>query len=296
MKNSLHQKFVDLGRERNKITYKLLALLPEIYKMRIYKKECYATIYEYAGKLAGLSHGVVEKTLSTYKNLDGKPYLQKAVETHGIHKVALVVKLANHKTDAAWADKVKNMSKTALAELAREVRMKRDDAADVATAEACVASPVSIKIELDDEMQFMFLKLKKRLGNNLSNKEVMRRILRKLTTKEKNPRGQIKAVSKGVVKRYVPAQQKRASLVKSEGKCAYPSCNRPSDLLHHRQRFHELRSHESIIPLCKTHHEFAHNGLIANEKADMKNWRLSIDDGVHTYSDAMFRGYIKELK
>lgn len=113
---------------------------------------------------------------------------------------------------------------------------------------------------------------------------------------QKNPRGQIKAASEGVVKRYVPAQQKRAALIKSDGKCAYPGCNRPSDLLHHRQRFHELWSHQSIVPLCKTHREFAHNGLIANEKADIQNWQLNIDEGVHTYSDAMSRDYIKELK
>jgi len=294
MKNSLHQKFIDLGRERNKITYKLLALLPKIYKMHIDKKEGYATIYEYAGKLAGLSHGVVEKTLRTNKNLDGKPYLQKAVETQGIHKVALVVKLATSKTDAAWADKVENMSKTALAELAQEVRMKHGNAANVATAGACAAAPVSIKIELNAEMQFMFLKLKKQFGDNLSNKEVMRRILRKLTMEEKNPRGWIKTEKGQCVKsvtRYVPVQQKRTVLGRSNGKCSYPGCNRPSDMLHNRGRFYEKQSHHSVVPLCKIHHEFAHNGLISNEKAGEQNWRLNIDEGVHTYSDAMFRGY-----
>ena len=229
------------------------------------------------------------------------------METQGIHKVALVAKLATSETDAAWADKVKNMSKTALAELAREVRIKRDDAVNVAAT--CAAAPISIKIELDAEMQFMFLKLKKQLGDNLSNKEVMRRILRKLdwdssragatryevsSEAKKNPRGWIKTeVGQSVksVTRYVPARQKLAVLERSNGKCSYPDCNRPSDLLHHRERFYEKQSHNSIVPLCKTHHEFAHNGLIANEKADTQSWRLNINEGVRTYSDAMVRGY-----
>jgi hypothetical protein len=301
MKDPLHQKFVELGRERNRITYKLLSLLPEIFKRRIYEKEGYVSIYEYAGKLAGLSYGVVEKTLSTVKNLEGKPSLQKAVETQGIHKVALVAKLASPETDAAWADKVNNMSKNALAELAKEVRAKKGEIDSL-----CQAAPTPIKIELDKEMQFMFLKLKKQIGDYLSNKETMRRILKTMTgenfAEEKNPRGRIRAkniendkgaemTNDSAIMRYIPAKEKRAALSKSKEKCAYPHYNRPADLLHHRERFHEKRSHKSIIPLCKAHHEFAHNGLIANESKDQQNWRLKIDEGVLTHSDALFRSY-----
>jgi hypothetical protein len=58
-----------------------------------------------------------------HKNLKGKPHLQKAVESEGIHKVALVAKLATPASDAAFADKVRNMSKLSLEELTRELRL-----------------------------------------------------------------------------------------------------------------------------------------------------------------------------
>jgi hypothetical protein len=346
MKNSnhittLHREFVRLGRERNKITYKLLALLPKILEFEIYKKYNYSNIYEYAGKLAGLSHPVVEKTLRTHGNLEGKPCLQKAVESEGIHKVALVAKLATSDSDAAFADKVKNMSKHSLCELSKEVRAKKKvkngsavgDATSGAESAAlfCNAAPSTMKIELDEEMQFLFLKLKKKYGNHLSNKEVLRKILKEMDTNnelnnkkhkmsengckcqctaeqkglnkakkitsKKFSREKIKKEKGPVVKkpsRYIPAHQKRAAMQKSDGKCAYPGCLRPADLFHHAKRFSEVRDHRSITLLCKAHHEFAHNGLISNEEKSVGQWRLNVETGVGTYADAQFRACRRE--
>jgi hypothetical protein len=327
MKNSndLHKEFVRLGKERNKITYKLLALLPKIAKHEIYKKYNYSSIYEYAGKLAGIPHSAVDKTLQLHKNLRGKPCLQKAVKSQGIHKVALVARLATSETDRAFADKVNNMSKVSLGDLAKEMRIK-DKVDQENTTLLCHAALSAIKIELDDEMQFLFLKLKKKCGDHLSNKEVLRKILReaqqeqgndptKLLRKkgksqsslsEKFSRGEIKKESQQSVKRqkvapfketkaqkaptrYIPAHQKRAALQRSADKCAYPGCLKPADHFHHTKRFSEARDHKSITPLCKTHHEFAHNGLIGNEEKSVGQWKLNVEVGVNSYADAHFR-------
>ena len=66
---NLHQQFVKLGRERNKLTYQLLALLPEIFEQRIFRQYGCTTIEEYAGKYAGLSKSVVQKRLRIEKDL-----------------------------------------------------------------------------------------------------------------------------------------------------------------------------------------------------------------------------------
>ena len=102
--DSLHQQFILLGRERNKITYKLLALLPQIYKEKVYEAKGFATIYEYAGKLAGLSHSTVEKALKLEEKLKDKPLLQKAIETQGIHKVSIIANLATPENEKMFAD------------------------------------------------------------------------------------------------------------------------------------------------------------------------------------------------
>ncbi|MFA6521914.1 MAG: hypothetical protein WCT53_06060, partial [Candidatus Gracilibacteria bacterium] len=70
--------------------------------------------------------------------------------------------------------------------------------------------------------------------------------------------------------RYIRVTIKRAALAITNGKCAHEGCNKPYEILHHVIRFAADRSHESIIPLCKEHHEFAHNRLL---KEDGAGWR-----------------------
>ncbi len=324
---NLHKKFVQLGKQRHRITYQLLALLPKIYKQKIYKEEGYQTIYEYAGKLAGLSHSVVEKTLKFEKHLEGKPHLQKAIETQGIHKVAIVAKLATPKTDAAWTDKVENMSKNALQELSKDVR-KTNKAGVTLNG---IASQQDLKIHLDEEMQFLFSKAKNQLSKkhgNLSNKEALRMILKQLNKNENKVQlvkkkrrnasktkrnrtvkpelnGKVKKIPEDFCKktakrhmkkgkskkasRYIPTQLKREVLKKTNGRCAFPNCNKAAECFHHVERFSENKNHDSIIPLCKTHHEFAHNGAIEDEKKNPKKWRINISTKPINKVDILFR-------
>ena len=188
----LHNQFLKFGNSRRKLTNELLALLPEIYERKIYKKYA-ATIIEYAGKFGGLSKGVVLKRLRLEKYLKDKPKLKEAIKTEGINKVALVASLATAENEAAWLDKVSNMSKAALQELSKEVRRNEEGRgikdnkglneslfenldSDLNTT-PCKAVPTKITIELDEEMTFLFLKLKRKIGKNLSNRDVMRKVL-----------------------------------------------------------------------------------------------------------------------
>ena len=65
--------------------------------------------------------------------------------------------------------------------------------------------------------------------------------------------------------RYIPAIIKKSTLQKTHEKCAHENCNKPYEILHHVKRFalnsHSESVHENIIPLCKIHHEFEHNGI-----------------------------------
>jgi len=258
---NLHQQFISLGRERNKITYKLLVLLPQIYEQKIYEMHGYATIYEYAGKLAGLSHSVVEKALKLEEKLRNKPNLQKVIETQGIHKVAIIANIATPENEKMFADKVENMSKSALQQFSREFRGKIQ---------------TNWNIEMDTEMMTTFLKLKEKVGKNLSNKEALRRMLEMLgeisllpgcvpETKNEKPQPQAE-ISKEIPGekengRYIPIAQKREILAKTNGICSHENCCNPAQIFHHQIRFSQTKNHTSLIPLCKVHHEFAHNGI-----------------------------------
>ncbi len=339
---NLHKKFTQLSKQRHHITYQLLALLPKIYEQKIYKEEGYQTIYEYAGRLAGLSRSVVEKTLKLGKHLEGKPCLQKAIETQGVHKVAIVAKLATPETDAAWTDKVKHMSKSTLQELSKEVRKNNK----VGVTLNGIASQQDLKIHLDEEMQFLFSKAKNKLSKkhgSLSNKETLRMILKQLNEDEnkvqlvkKKRRKKVRISKKNTPKikedgtarpelseevkkipgdfcknekkhnrkekkasRYIPVQLKRKVLKKTNGRCAFPNCNKAAEHFHHTDRFSENRNsklkhdsvHDSIVPLCKTHHEFAHNGIIEDEKEDPKSWQIHISTKPLREADVLFRKY-----
>ena len=288
MKN-LHKEFVRLGRERNRITYKLLALLPKIDELKIYEQQGYANVYDYAARIAGLSPGVVNKALNLEKKIQNMPHLKKIVETQGINKVGIVVGLATRENEKELAEKVEHMSKPALQEYSKEIRGK------VST---------SWQVELDEKMMFMLLKLKKKFGKNLSNKECLRRILEKMQEKQKKPEkleipGKQEKAKKLERREKLVAMQKSAKLMmkakplkalkllpqikiqkmmkipgekasryisvhlKNElsDRCSHPGCCRPAEVIHHPDRFSKCHNHKDLKPLCKSHHEFAHNGI-----------------------------------
>lgn len=314
----IHQTFVKLGNNRRLLTNELLAMLPEIFERGIYKK--YArTIEEYAGKFGGLSGLVVRKRLRLEKYVKDKPNLREAIATEGVHKVALVASLATVKTDAAWADKVRNMSKPAIQELSKEVRWRMEvnqglfgdgGGEKKCKTTLCGAAPQRIRVELEGDLFFMFLKLKKKYGEKLSNQEVMKKIFEENLDEQNEKVEKMKAVKfeqknancqsvKSVPgdtfakskSRYSSVRLRRNLLQKTAGRCSYPECQRPAQTFHHTDRFANSRSHESLKPLCKIHHEFMHNGLIQNEKYDVKEWQLKIKNEELEKIDRLYRVY-----
>jgi len=279
----LHKEFVKLGRERNKITYKLLSLLREIDELKIYEKKGYANIYEYAARIAGLSPGVVTKTLKVEEKVKDLPYLKEKIKTCGINKVGIVAGLATKENEKDLAEKVTYMSKPALQEYSKEMRGH---------------TTVVWKVDLDKKMMSMLLTLKKKLDGNLSNKECLRRILEEAIENCGGKRGVKKTVKSSVrncgenVEKdvVIPGEKTFVKALKLQGVsqipgdrkpepkkftryisakrrqnlseyCEHPGCHRPADVIHHPDRFSECHNHNNLKSLCKQHHEFAHNGI-----------------------------------
>lgn len=328
---NLHQQFVKLSFDIIKMKNKLISLLLEIYEKEIYKKHGCRTIHEYGFKYAKLSKEMVDKAVRTLRHLENKPFLKQVIETQGIHKVALVATIATPENEKIFAKHVENMSKPALFEFAKELRSKSDgknllnvslfgeNLEKKPVGQFCRAIPSKMQIELDEEMQAIFLRLKKNLrkksGFELSNKEALKIMLKKLEQanipengkenceekKMQNENSQIKksyeqqnnknlpdqnyvpgnGKEEAIVipTRYIRARRKREIHQKYDNKCAYPGCIKPIEEIHHRIPFAFERSHESAIPLCKIHHEFSHNGLITHELREPENWKLKMNGG-----------------
>lgn len=322
---NLHKEFVKLSFDIIKMKNKLISLLLEIYEKEIYKQCHCQTIHEYGFKYAKLSREMVDKAIRTLKHLENKPLLKQVIETHGIHKVAMVATIATPENEGIFAKHVENLSKPALFEFSKELRRRQQNekvsdqeamfpgqtkdpsTSDPEIPQFCQAVPAKITIELDPEMQILFLKFKGKYAKNLSNREALRVMLREMdragddvkgreaVTNMPVKAGEISVPGNGNRKHHEGANnikpmseirfpsrhiQKKKSMeirAKYQHKCAYPGCVKTVEVMHHRIPFAFERSHESIIPLCDVHHEFAHNGLITHELLEPENWRLKTE-------------------
>lgn len=271
---------------------KLISLLLEIYEKEIYKKYDCETIYQYAFKYAKLSKETVQLALRTLKNTEDKPELRSKIETEGLYKVSMVAKLATGETDKIWAEHVENMSKPALLEFAKEIRNGATES-QKEISKKCEAVVPKMTIELDEEMQIMFNKLKQKHAKNFSNQEALRVIFKKLIAETQSGFKKAKSGVPGngitVPSRSIPAAKKRQIQEKTDGKCAYPNCTKPIENYHHRIPFNFQRSHDSVVGLCETHHEFAHNGLIKHELKEPEQWKLSLNGAKSVYDNLQLK-------
>jgi hypothetical protein len=126
----LHEKFVTFGKNAKEWTRKCILLLLEIEKHEIWKKKNFSCINEYAAKLAGMSHDLVNDSLRVLHFIEDKPALMKVVEMKGINAVRAVITIATKETAEFWAEKAMTMSKHTLEVYVREFRARMQVEAD----------------------------------------------------------------------------------------------------------------------------------------------------------------------
>lgn len=297
----LHYEFIKLGSVRFKLKNKMLLILPEIYTSGIWKKYA-GSIVEYAGKYGDIAKTTVIKRLRLEENLIDKPYLKAAIATAGVHKVALVAKIATPETDQSYAERINDMSKQATQALSKEVRAQQEDAQQNVAGDVllepqrpCKAVPTIKKLELDEEATFLFMKLKAKLGKHMSDKDFMKMLLQEKVKEEFPEKTAAESVTGDTFQkpatRYIAAAKKRKTVSQTQGKCGYPNCNNPYQVIHHPERFSQCKNHDLLVPLCKIHHEFAHNNLIQNETETTKNWKMTLITKRTSLADVLYRKY-----
>jgi len=101
---------------------KFAGLLPEVYKRRLYKKKHFESIYEFAAKLAGMSHEQVRLVLSLEQKFEDKPTLHSLlingkVSANKLVRIAAIATTANQED---LANCVQVLSKNALETFVRD--------------------------------------------------------------------------------------------------------------------------------------------------------------------------------
>ncbi len=254
---NLHQQFLKLAKDRQRITYKMLSLLPEIYKSGIYRKYAH-TIYGYAYQFGQIPESVVRKTLNLEERLATKPLLKAAVSEVGIHKVSLVESIVSPENEEVIVEKIKSMSSSAIQTMAKEIRNKD--------------SFKTLSLYISQDTQKLFSTVKKLLNiSDESDLSAFEQILEFVLIQKQNELPQ-EITSQS---RNLPQKIKKRIKDNFDQKCCYPTCSKKAENLHHIERYAEFKSHNKIVPLCKIHHEFMHNSLIPNESDAIHLWQLS---------------------
>lgn len=296
----IHGQFVEYGRNAREWLRKCALLLPEIERKEIWRKKGFGSIYEYAGKLAGMSRSSVDEALRVLKRIEDKPELKKVVEVFGIQRVRPVAAIVTKETAEFWAVKAMDMSKNTLETYVREYKKEfpseplRDselsfnflprEEASQQNSSYPIPQKLNIAMSLDPEVAQKLLKLKGEDDWNTLMKKFLAEREEKLERK--------KPTSVKTRSRYIPAVIKKHVVEKTNGQCAYPGCTKPHESLHHTQRFalEKIHDPDRLAALCEEHERIAHLGLIENEEAQPEKWRLR-----ETYDPTDYKRQVDEM-
>lgn len=243
---NIHEKFVHYGKNAKYWMRQCALLLPEIARQKIWAAKGFSSIYEYAAKLAGMSKAQIDTALWVVRAVEDKPELKRVVEEKGINCVKPIVAIATKETASFWAEKAKEMTQHELETYTKEYK------SDFIRAE----KNERIEMDLDPKVADTLKKMKGDRDWNTFMKELMY--------------GKTKQI---------PAIIKKHVVAKTNGICAYPGCTKPTEEFHHTQRRALDQKHDpdAIVPLCKAHHQLAHQGLIANEEKPSYEWTVLLN-------------------
>ncbi|MFC1655632.1 hypothetical protein ACFL3C_02070 [Patescibacteria group bacterium] len=222
---------------------RFVATLPEIARRGIHKKKGFATITEFAAKVGGVGKKTVEAVFQVEKRIKDKPALMELLPKVGVNKVRVISSIATKENQKDLAEKVQTMSKPALELFARS---QREGIKGIGQAPPGRKKREHISFGVDEKIALKLRKFKQRIE------------------KERRQAVDWNEVMKALLENVEDDQER----------CAFPDCNKPAEEIHHPERYSLTKSHENVKPLCKTHHEIAHHGLIENEEGDPTTWRI----------------------
>jgi len=266
---------------------KFIALLPEVYRRRIYKKFGFCSVHEFGAKLCGLSRNTVDEVLRLEEKFKDMPELLNLMDSIGLSKLRTVAGIAEKSTASLWAKRVKSMSRRALETLVRDLRREQEnetlnsqkipgDGIENSTIFQN-AQPQAQTLGFDDLPELSVNQnmstLYEKFSMNLDQKSIIQlRLIKQKFEKETNEKlswnetiklAAKKLLAKAPVREYkqresksrpTPAKQKR----EMPKVCEIEGCNKPAEELHHEKPWAIFKSYKKLKALCKGHHELEH--------------------------------------
>lgn len=235
---------------------KLIGLLPELYRRKVFEDYGFGSIFEYAAKIAGLSQEHVRRTLNIEKKAENLPQLREALVSGevSINKLARVISIATPENEGELVALVKELPNRALETMVRDFKIEN----------ALLKPKIDTKfvhvhnLKLSDEVTEKLLDLQNK-GIDLNG--LLMEFLQKRTQAIEAEKTAVAAECDETSSRYIPVKVRKVIEKEHGEKCSMPTCQRPFEDLHHTQRFSLVQRHDPhyLAPLCKDHHTLAHS-------------------------------------
>jgi len=256
-----HHLFKFYGTKCKEYRQKCIGLLPAIYKSGIYKQKGFESIFEYAAKLAGLSNEVVRRVLSLEERFEETPLLKDLLIEGkvSIHKLARVASVATAENQEFLAEQVQILPQKAIETLIRdEKNFVRAHKIEIENKIKTTQLPMESALQLSPEIEAKLLDLQKK---GIDINKLLLELLEKHELEIAQEKEKIAATQHDRPSRYIPVGVKKILQKEHGTKCSIKACNKPSQEIHHTQRFSLSNMHDPhyMAPLCKEHHTIAHS-------------------------------------
>ena len=245
---------VRYGEEARKWKNKFLGLLPEVDRRKLYVQKGFSSVVHFAQVIGGVSEEQVKRALSLYERFEETPALQNLLTSGevSVNKLAKIASIAEPENEEFLADQVQMVSARALETLVRDAKYADPNFVHVNKSE-----PDHI-LELAEDIQEELAELQ---NKGIDINAELRLFLEQRKAQIEAQKEEIGENCQETDSRYVP-QAVRDILQKEYGtKCSMPGCTRPSEELHHTQRFSLAKRHDPryMALLCHEHHQIAHS-------------------------------------
>lgn len=289
----IHTQFSNYGKNAKEWMLKCVLMLPTIEKNRIWEKKGFASIYEYAAKLAGMSRNKVNEGLRILQKTENLPSIRKIIEQKGLFAVKPVINLATPATDNFWAKKAEEMSKITLETFVKDFKKEQHlvdrpgagSPNEEASNKPCLKDEQD-KIQLSMKLDKDLLEELKQIKGNGDWNDVIRKLLKfsqkelELEKKQAEKAEKIRQSELEVTKPQ-PIQSQNHSVNKaiknfiikrSRGLCEHPNCNKAGKHIHHINPFALKKEHDpdKLLYLCEEHHKLIHLGYIDDQNKSLK--------------------------
>lgn len=264
----LYQLCKHYGQQARFWRQKFIGLLPEVNRRCLYEKKGFASIFEFAAKLAGLSQDQVRLTLNLEKRFSDKPNLKSllAKGEASLNKLTRVVSIATVENEEELAEKVKLLPQKALETLARDERFGLQESfkgecrnglsKPLFQAQSLRARTLNFELsrEVIEELNELYAQ-----GKDVN--KLLAKLLQERREKIEEQKEELSEEARHLHSRTIPAKV-RVFLKEEYGdKCSIKTCFRQATETHHGQRFSLVSTHDPkyLAPLCHEHHQIAHS-------------------------------------